>query len=136
MKTGIIIVYLCLASFFFISCDNKEDVYIPKGYERELNFDSHRVDSIITINEFTSGISKINYSIRWLSAQKYSNNPSEPYGVKISCSSNTTSMTRSANIIVYSDNKDSLIIRIIQKEMINVNNEISNNPPLAPARLP
>ena len=121
------------------SCDDageSSEEIKGKSFEREIVIDGNAIDTLITIKDFTSAITKIEENSDWLDVT-IQGESSDVFQIKIVCSKNTTTDTRSAEVSVICDNGDKLKLTVSQSvinEFDDIHNNVTDQPALAPMR--
>ena len=109
-----------------IVCQNRDtlnlsicqNIFVGKSYVRELTFDGYEQDTIISIDEFTSGIAQISNNADWLDVTSTSDTTSNTYQIIVVCSENFTDQARSTSVVIVSQNWDTLHLNISQKVFV------------------
>ena len=131
-----------LAGLFLLSLSSCDDAgesseeIKGKSFEREIVIDGNPIDTLITIKDFTSAITKIEETSDWLEVT-IQGTASDVFQIKIVCSKNTTTDIRSAEVFVTCDNGDKLKLTVSQSvisEFDDIHNNVTDQPALTPMR--
>jgi len=148
MKLKGLYIIACIAAFSLTSCDEDQNIqdikdnYLTQGqtFERELLFDGHAVDTIISANELASAIVNITEEADWLNVainDTGSDTTKVASKLRIACTRNNTTSVRSTDVVVTCANKDVLTLKINQgilDGLDDVHDNVTDQPALAPIR--